>query len=137
MEDILEISSRSGFNARSWALIKPCRCEGEETGAPLGTTGLLVRDHTRDLVGRNCYLVCHVHHHRTRSEAGGQTGTPASTELLIPCAAPIFSSTQGHLTGRASATSRVLITRESENGAAILTLVRWGRWKEVIGRPRK
>ena len=53
---------------------------------------------------------------------------PSEDGLCLP---PPPNSTQGHLTGRASATSRVLITWESEIGLLFFSLVRWGRWKEV------
>ena len=140
MEDILEVSSRSGFNARSWVLIKLCRCEGEEIGAPLSTTGLL--DSQSHLgFGWKKLLPCLPRASPPHAQqAGGQTvETPASTELAYPlcpqrmasASPPPPNSTQGHLTGRASATSRVLITWESEIGLLFFSLVRWGRWKEV------
>ena len=116
MEDILEISSRSGFNARSWALIKPCRGEGEETGAPLGPTGLLDSQSHKGF-GWKKLLPCLPRASPAHTQQAGGCGWrhPHLLSLLIPCAAPhLPSSTQGHLTGRASATSRVLITRESE-----------------------
>lgn len=46
-----------------------------------------IRNHTWDLVGRNCYLVCHVHHHLTLSKlVARQWRHPHLPSLLIPCA---------------------------------------------------
>lgn len=58
MEDVLGISSRHGFNTRSWVLMKLGRCEGVEVGTSLG---FWLHSHTWDSIRRNCYLRCHGH----------------------------------------------------------------------------